>query len=241
MKSLPLAIACLAATASLAACTKARDAAARTALDCPARAGKLMRASIAADGRTCDYADAAGDQLELKLLPVAGSPDATLTPVEQVIQAQTPAVASAAKTGAAAQADAQARADAADADDDDAREAGKHDRADISLPGVHIVAAGDKAQVEVGGVHVDASGERAVVRTARDVKMIGNPFVLARNGYRATYMVTRDDAPDGFALVGYEAGGPKTGPLTVAVIKARGHSNGVFAQGRRLVRLNGGV
>ncbi|MDB5444940.1 MAG: hypothetical protein JWQ97_257, partial [Phenylobacterium sp.] len=34
---------------------------------------------------------------------------------------------------------------------------------------------------------------------------------------------------------------PRTGPLTVAVIRAKGHENGVFARGKRLVRLNGGV
>ena len=106
---------------------------------------------------------------------------------------------------------------------------------------MHIVAEGHKAEVDIAGVHVDASGNGAVVRTARAEKMRGNPFVLERRGYRATYMVSRQAPADGFELVGYEAGGPQTGPLTVAVVKAKGHHNGVFAQAKKLVRRNGGV
>jgi hypothetical protein len=88
---------------------------------------------------------------------------------------------------------------------------------------------------------VDANGSGAVVRSASDVKMRGNPFVLERHGYRASYRISREGPADGFVLVGYEAGGPRKGPLTVAVVKATGHDHEVFAEAKKLVRHNGGI
>jgi hypothetical protein len=233
MRALPLVALCAFTAATAAGCARRPDPAARTALDCPVHAGRLNRVSVAADGRDCRYADALGDELELRLLPVAGGPEAALQAIEQALQAQFP------QTGAA-----KARTDADDDGDEDgsgAASAKGGDHTDIALPGVHITTDAGKAEVQVGGVHVDAQGSTAVVREAHDAKMIGNPFVLERRGYKASYMLAREAPADGFVLVGYKAGGPAKGPLTVAVVKAKGHENGVFAQGEKLVRRNGGV
>jgi hypothetical protein len=226
------------AAVTLAGCHTAGDPRARTRLDCPASAGKLSRMEMSADGRACRYADNAGDEVDLRLAAVPAGPDAALTPVEQSLRAQFGLPLAKPATG-----------DDADSEDDEEgnqahgadKTGGKSGDADISLPGIRVIAHGDKAEVNVGAIHVDAGGGGAVVRNARQVKMRGNPFVLAREGYRASYMISREAPADGFELVGYEAGGPQAGPLTVAVVKARGHHNGVFAEARKLVGRNGGV
>jgi hypothetical protein len=230
MRPVTLLAACAALAAPAAGCARGPAPTARTALDCPVEAGKLKRASVAADGRSCRYADRLGDQVELRLLPATGGPEAALAPIRQALAAELAPASADAAAARKAQADA-----AADAGDDDS------DSVDIALPGLHVSASHGDAQVQVAGVHVDADQDGAVVQSAHAVKMRGNPFVLERRGYMARYMISRDTAADGFVLVGYEAGGPQAGPLTVAVVRATGHDNGVFAQAKRLVRRNGGV
>jgi hypothetical protein len=63
-----------------------------------------------------------------------------------------------------------------------------------------------------------------------------------KRGFRATYILARDDLKDGWKAVGYEAAGPKAGPITVAVFKAHeGGHHDVSDDIKRLVRRNGGV
>ncbi len=113
----------------------------------------------------------------------------------------------------------------------------------IDLPGIHIAAdEGGKADVNVGPIHVNAGENGAVIRMARDVRLRGEAFSPQRRGFRATYIVARDNLKDGWAAVGYEAGGPKVGPVTVAVVKSRtGNHHDVFNDVKRLVRRNAGV
>ncbi|HZZ31987.1 MAG TPA: hypothetical protein VFE10_08325 [Phenylobacterium sp.] len=116
------------------------------------------------------------------------------------------------------------------------------DHADINLPGIHISADDDKAKVNVGMVHVDAGENGATVRVARDVRLRGEAFSPQRHGFRATYILAKDNLKDGWKTVGYEAGGPKSGPITVAVFKVHeGHRHNVSEDVKRLVRENGGV
>lgn len=222
---------CVVATLTLAGCGGANKAARRTALDCPPTQGALKLASVSPDAHTCAYADTDGDEVSLRLLPVVGSPQATLQPIERELQALVPP----ARPEAGATATAAATAD----DDGD----GDGDRADITLPGVRIQAAGDKAHVRVGSLHVDAGGAGAVIREARDTRLQGEQLSTQRRGYRATYIVARSDLPDGLTSVGYEAGGPKAGPLTVAVLKMKSSRGGerIHRDVRRLVRRNGGI
>ena len=131
--------------------------------------------------------------------------------------------------------------DAADVRIDASRGKGEH--AHIDLPGIHINADDSgRADVNVGMIHVNAGENGAVVRIARDVRLRGEAFSHERRGFRATYILAQDNLKDGWKAVGYEAGGPKSGPVTVAVVrvKAQDHHD-VFDHVKRLVRKNGGV
>lgn len=203
----------------------ANHASQRTALDCPLNQGTLKRTSVSGDGRACVYADADGDEVSLRLIPVVGTPQATLSPIERELQALVPVASP---------------PPAARKDDDEAA-AKDGDRADITLPGVRIQATGEKANVQVGTLHVDATDNGAVIREARDTRLMGEQLSMRRRGYRASYIVARSDLPDGLTSVGYEAGGPRTGPLTVAILKMKSQDQVVHRDVRRLVRRNGGI
>lgn len=191
----------------------------RTALDCPQKQGALTRTSASADGRACAYTDADGDEVSLRLIPVVGSPAATLAPIERQLQAMV-----------AAPAPAQVEA------------GGDDDRADIHLPGVSIQAAGDQTNVRVGSLHVEAANGGAVIREARDTRLRGEQLSPERRGYRAAFIVAGHSLPNGMTTLGYIAGGPKTGPLTVAVLKMKTRDGDVVHHDvTRLVRRNGGI
>jgi hypothetical protein len=116
--------------------------------------------------------------------------------------------------------------------------------AHVNLPGLHIDTQGDNAKVDIGGIHVDANEDQATVRVFRDVRLRGQAFSREKNGLRATFIAKRDDLPDGYRFVGYEASGPKTGPLTVAIVKSRdeiSHGGHLLHDLERLVRRNGGA
>ena len=115
---------------------------------------------------------------------------------------------------------------------------------EVNLPGVHVSSRGDHANVDVMGIHVEANGEDATVHVMRDVRLAGHAFSRERDGVRATFIAKRDNLPDGYRFVGYQAAGPKTGPITVAVVKSRDEiSDGdrLYRDIRRLVRRNGGA
>ncbi|MDB5462156.1 MAG: hypothetical protein JWP23_545 [Phenylobacterium sp.] len=272
MKPLLFLSACGLVLASATACSPTSPPKARAALDCPASQGDLDRASVAPDGKTCLYTTRAGDQVSLRLIPVSSSYEAALQPVEQELQGEVPteqetaaakvaAATADAKTAAAdtkatagaaaeaAKAAKQAAEDAAgeakDADDGDhtGSHPGRNEHAHVDLPGIHIDADDDgKANVNVGMIHVNAGEDGAVVRMSRDVRLRGEAFSRDKRGFRATYILAKDNLKDGWKTVGYEAAGPKTGPITVAVVKARtGDHHDVFGDVKRLVRKNAGV
>lgn len=271
MKSLYL-LAASALALTAAACSP-KVPAARAALDCPAKQGDLTRTSAAGDGKTCTYATSDGAEVTLQLVAVQGGVDTTLAGVEKTLLADRTAAApgeatsadkaaSDATTKAAQQADREAREDAGGAGvnggargvtmkiestddgldvDTDANEVTR-----VELPGVHIVAndADDTAQVKIGPLSIDAGGDSAKVRIRRDVRLRGEAFSREKRGIRATFIYTGDDLPAGYRFVGYEAGGPKRGPITVAVVKARsdGPDGGeIYPDVKKLVRKNGGV
>jgi hypothetical protein len=118
------------------------------------------------------------------------------------------------------------------------------EHAKIDLPGLHINAGGDKADVHVGPIHVDASGDSATVRSLQDVRMRGEAFSRQKRGIRAMFVYAGDELGGGYKYVGYEASGPRTGPLTVAVVKSKtegGFHGDVYGDVKRLVRRNGGT
>ena len=253
-----------------AACAPRVDYAARTRLDCPDHQGRLTRVSVAPDGKSCLYR--ANDiEVNLQLTPVTGDATTTLHAIEaslvgpeggavQPASNETPAPvpkASAATSSDAAKAAQEAAADAgqhggdhADWNTGDRKSHGVHvdsdnDQAHVNLPGLHIDADDGGAKVDVAGIHIDASDTNATVRMMRDVRLRGHPFSRERNGIRATFIAHRDNLPGGYQVVGYEASGPKSGPLAVAIVKSHDdiHSEGggLYGDIQRLVRRNGGA
>lgn len=116
----------------------------------------------------------------------------------------------------------------------------------VNLPGIHIVANdhNDTANVKIGPLTVDAGDDRATIRVRRDVRLRGEALNPKRRGMRATFIYTGDDLPQGYRFVGYEAAGPKAGPLTVAIVKSKTDGpdgSDIYPDVKRLVRRNGGV
>jgi hypothetical protein len=236
MKSLHLAILATAAV-TVAGCGRTADPALRTALDCPPSQGDLTRTGVSPDQRTCTYVSAQGDQISLRLLPVTTTPDAALQPVEAELQLLVPATPPAKGAAASAAPDDDDETD----DGANANASASDGRATVSLPGLRIDAEGDKADVRIGTLHVDAQGGGAVVRETHDVRLRGQALAFQRRGFRALYIVARGDLPDGLTSVGYEAGGPRKGPLAVAVVRMKSHGHDIYQDVRRLVRRNAGI
>jgi hypothetical protein len=118
------------------------------------------------------------------------------------------------------------------------------DRANVDLPGLHIRAEGDKADVHVGPIHINANGETATVRSMDDVRMRGEGLSRVKRGIRAMFVYAGDELGGGYKYVGYEASGPRTGPLAVAVVKSKsegGFHGDVYGDVKTLVRRNGGT
>jgi len=234
-----------------------------TRLDCPTSAGELTRVNAAADGRACLYRSAAGADVSLRLLPVNGDPRAALAGVEQEVRAlvaaapateasardarakaaerlgvPAPSVADPAARRAMAEAAADAAepvSDAGDADDWDG------DHAEVDLPGIHVRAHGDDADVQLGPMRIVATDGDAVIRTSRDVRLRGESLSREKRGLRASFLMVQDGR-----AIGYEAAGPRAGPLTVAVLQLRGDDDNMIDHRlrrdvRRLVRRNGGA
>lgn len=120
------------------------------------------------------------------------------------------------------------------------------DHTRVDLPGLHVVAEGDKADVSVGPIHIDADGDNstATIKMYREVRLRGEALSREKRGLRATFIYAGDDLSGGYRYLGYEAGGPRTGPLTVAVVKSKSRSNqhsDMYEDVKKLVRKNGGV
>jgi hypothetical protein len=122
-------------------------------------------------------------------------------------------------------------------------EGGDHDHAHVNLPGLHIDADDDNANIDVAGIHINADDGHQTVRIMHDVRLRGEPFSRERRGLRATFISQQDNA-GGYRFVGYEASGPKSGPLTVAIVKSNNeidNGNRLYHDIQRLVRRNGGA
>jgi len=116
----------------------------------------------------------------------------------------------------------------------------------VNLPGIHIEAddTNDTANVDIGPLHVNAGGDGATIRIRRDVRLRGEQLSREKRGLRATFISEKESLQDGYRFVAYEAGGPKAGPITVAIVRAKAdisQGDDVYKAVRRLVRANGGV
>lgn len=119
-----------------------------------------------------------------------------------------------------------------------------HETTRINLPGIHIDAGEDDANVKIGGLTVTRIDDEAKVKILRDVRLKGEAFSREKRGLRATYIYTGKNLPDGYRFVGYEAAGPKAGPLTVAIVRSKlesGDGGEIYPDVKKLVRKNAGV
>lgn len=244
---------------------------ARAALECPQSEGDLTRTSAAPDGKTCTYASAGGAEVTLQLVSAPGGVDGVLSTIETNLLAERakpdetaaaaatdaevakPAADTKAAASAAEQAAREAAADTKDVDvkieiskDGKVVSHGGDEVTRIDLPGIHIVANenDDTAKVQVGPIKIDAGGDGATIRIRRDVRLRGEALNPEKRGLRATFIYAGDDLANGYRFVGYEAGGPKRGPITVAVVKSKTEEpdeGDLHRDVKRLVRKNGGV
>lgn len=247
------------ALVALAGCAQTQDSAVQTGrLDCPETKGQLTRVSMAQDGQSCRYRTRDGADVELRLIPVEGEPKATLARLEAELGGLAPPAAGASgvatdvqgaqdtaalAASTVAQAEADASGDSVQVSVPGAKVDADDESVSIALPGLKIDAAEDQAQVRIGPINIDASDDGATVRIYREVRLRGESLSRERRGIRATYILASGDRPNGTTYVGLEAGGPKTGPLAVAIVTAatQGEDADILDDIQDLVRENGGV
>jgi hypothetical protein len=201
-------------------------------LECPDSQGALKRQSAAADGRTCVYADSSSSEVTLQMVSLEGTDAETaLAPLETQLKAELPP--------------RSAKSDGARGGSD-----GDKDTVNIDLPGVHIHAKGDRgADIEAGHVDINAGDDGAHVRVRKDERMDQDGKTVSvdshddhggvtvdandsgaeihvdagrhHNTRLTVILVSEVPGPHGYKLAGYEARGPRDGPLVVASVKAR--------------------
>ncbi len=213
-------------------------------LDCPDSKGALTRISASPDGQSCAYTGRDGAEVNVSLIKLSGSPDTALDGVEAELKALTPAPEPKTETPPTAPTPPTPPSGAP------TRSA---DNVNISLPGVRIHAGEDKANISVGGLHIDADGENDSVHMHGGHGLVDHrgQFTLDATdagaiirskgggpGVRASLILASDHpGPQGWQVVGYEARGPRAGPLVVATIKLKSedHDN-VFQDAKAIVR-----
>jgi len=234
-------------------------------LDCPDRQGELKRLSAAADGKACVY-DGQNAEVTLRLVALnGGDAEAALAPIEADLKTLMPAMSSAAPPPPPP--GQKPRRDGAEISLPGVK-IDAHDKgADIRIGGLTINANDGSAEVKVAKNITIREGdtERRVSERTSDGRSTvsvkssnddeGEIDVHANDdgaqirqrrpgdGVRATLILASDKATSGYRVVGYEARGPKGGPLAVAVVKARdrdGSDHDVFEDMKTLVRRNVG-
>lgn len=185
-----------------------------TTLDCPDKQGALTRVSTAADGQSCVYA---GDESEVTLKIVKlenGDAGKSLAAIETELRALVP------------------KTEVDQAAMDKATDAGG-ESVDINLPGIRIRANDAGADIKAGGAIINASEEGAEVRVSRNVEIGGDTVKSERvrrrdaeQGVMAMLILANEKNDGDFKVVGYNARGPRGGPLVVGVVKARNRTDG---------------
>ncbi|KRA65027.1 hypothetical protein ASD79_19020 [Caulobacter sp. Root655] len=234
-------------------------------LDCPDKQGELRRVSVAADGQSCLY-EGQNAEVALRLVTLnGGDAEAALAPIETDLKALMPAVT--APPPPPASPGGKPRGESARISLPGVK-IDAHDKgADIQIGGLTINANDGSAEVKVSkNVTIrDGDSERRVSERASAGKSTvsvksstddeGDIDIHANDdgaqirqrkrgdGVRATLILASDKATSGYRVVGYEARGPKGGPLAVAVVKAKGRDGSdhdIFEDMKTLVRHNVG-
>lgn len=236
-----------------------------SALQCPETQGDLIRKGSAQSGGTvCTYTGPRGSEVSLHLVTLLDgqTPDIALMSFEDELSVAMPhtlaqigaserAAANAAIEADAAAVEADAAAAAADRAADAADQAASEaERATVRLPGMSVDADGDRATVRIGGITIDAdegssnvniqsADESVSVRAQDDAAQIRTR--APGEATRMTFLLTDNRPSDaGWRLVGYEARGPRGGPIVVATVRAKDNNDRVFDDAKDLVTLNVG-
>jgi hypothetical protein len=130
------------------------------------------------------------------------------------------------------------------------------EKAHVRGPGFTVNADGDNAHVRIMGMEINANEETNEVRISRErwrsnedsdfeidtsggkASIKGDGFSMGgkrRQGYRSTFVKTTDAEGAEWTVAGFEAQGPKRGPLVVAVVKSKQPRNGE-SEGKHLFR-----
>jgi hypothetical protein len=225
-------------------------------LDCPEAQGDLKRLSVAPDGKSCSYG---GPEVEvtLQLVSFTGQPSDALGPIEADLKAIMPDAPGPAPKSSDAPAESaptnkeSVRMPGLTVETEEGQEV---ERATVRMPGVKIETDGENAKVEVAGVKIEARESQNEVRITRerwsedekgqlvvnakdgDVTVDGGEHGLRiggpkKQGFRSTFIKSTDSPASPYAVVAYEARGPKAGPLVVAVLKSKARSGGRHPEG----------
>ncbi|PZR33583.1 hypothetical protein [Caulobacter segnis] len=218
-------------------------------LDCPEHQGALRRVSVANDGQSCVY-ESATASVDLRLVRLnGGDAEAALAPIETELRGVMPPPPPTPKPPHQMKGD-------------------KNHASSIHLPGLSIDTNGEAADIRIGHLTINSDGGAAEVKVNKNVSVKsddskgevnvnddGDVSIRANdNGaeirarkagdaVRSTLILANDKAPKGFRLAGYEARGPKGGPLAVAVVKAKTRDtddHDLFKDMKALVRHNVG-
>jgi hypothetical protein len=223
-------------------------------LDCPERQGELRRVSVADDGQSCAYTSP-DSVVDLRLIRLnGGDAEAALAPIETELKTVMPTPPAAPKPR-------------------NAKNGKGKNKTSIHLPGINIDANDDGADIRIGHLTINSDGGAAEVKinsknvnfkddgrhgvnvSADDEHGEGDVTIKAHDHaaeirakktgevVRSTFILANDKAPKGYRLAGYEARGPKGGPLAVAVVKAKTRNtddHDIFRDMKALVRHNVG-
>jgi hypothetical protein len=193
----------------------------------------LTRKSTAADGKSCDYTSPDGASVTLQLVALNGADiNTALAPLETKLRAEAP---SSGKT------------------------LPDEGRVDIDLPGIHIHASGKDnehggGQVRIGRDVTINGGGATNTTVADEDRPTGGVNIEAhdngaeirvdesRGGVRRVFFLASDTpGPNGYKVAGYEARGPKVGPLVVASMLTKSDDHDELRHdAERLIRLNVG-
>ncbi|MDB5432170.1 MAG: hypothetical protein JWP35_3286 [Caulobacter sp.] len=225
-------------------------------LTCPKEQGDLTLVLAAPDGLSCQY-KGEDSEVTLRLVALNGdTPRSALTPIETELKALMPEMKTPANTE-----------DVSGSDDEQTVDlpgvhirAGDHG-AKVRVAGVNIDANDDSSEIRIerntGGDADDThktvsihSGDTGNVEVAADNDGDSRQDRRERRRRRrdgdnvtALYMLASDKPTSGYRLVGYNAGGPKNGPLAVAIVKSKSSEDDehhVFSDAKALVRVNVG-
>lgn len=121
----------------------------------------------------------------------------------------------------------------------------------VRLPGVRIDADGAGAHIAIGPIRIDADDDKGKVRVHQGGQVVdiraqeAGAIIRGRRpgpGLRANLvLVDGDENARGWRVVGYEARGPSSGPVVVAIARSRDRlDNGVYDAAKGLVKRNAG-